>query len=94
MPTNVSNYKIDSIDCAALVEWRKNGLTYSEISSRLQQDHPFKRGFSERSVWCYCKEHSIEIRYGHEIDKTAGEAVLEVYACRVDALVMRQLKIY
>ena len=85
---------MDNIDFAALVEWRKNGLTYSEISSRLQQDHRFERGFSKRSVRRYCKEHGIEKRDDHEIDEAVGEAVLEVCACRIDALVMRQLKIY
>lgn len=60
-------------------KWRKDGLTYREISEKLQQLFPHRRGFTERSVRRYCKEKGIRKMDEQEIDGVVGAAVEEVY---------------
>lgn len=58
-----------------VAELRKNGLTYAEISSKLQQDYPQQSGFSERSVRRYC---NLEKMNDDQVDEIVEQAVMEV----------------
>ena len=70
---------MESLPVEIIVELRKNGLTFKEISSKLQQNYPQQRGFSERSVRRYCKERNIERMDDDEVDEVVEEAAKEVY---------------
>lgn len=69
---------MESLPVEIIVELRKNGLTFKEISSKLQRNYPQQRGFSERSVCRYCKEQNIEKMDDDEVDEVVEEAVKEV----------------
>ena len=73
----IKSHIMDGAGIVDLVrKWRKDGLTYREISEKLQQLFPHRRGFTERSVRRYCKEKGIRKMDEQEI---VGAAVEEVY---------------
>ena len=63
-----------------LVEYfMKCGLTYEEISLELRQRFPNNsRGFSPRSVRCYCKTNNVTHMTTDELESIVKEAVMEV----------------
>ena len=63
---------MESLPVEIIVELRKNGLTFKEISSKLQQNYPQQRGFSERSFVATVR-NTISKKWMNE------EAVKEVY---------------
>ena len=66
------------MDISTVAKYRKDGHSYKEISRQLQQMFPYQRGFSERTVRRYCKEHGLEKMDEAEIDEVVSEAVREV----------------
>ena len=66
------------MDVEVVTDWRKKGMTYKEISARLQQACPQVRGLSERSVRRFCKENGIEKMNDAEVDDVIEEVVEEV----------------
>ena len=69
---------MDGINPDIVAKFRKDGLTYGEISVRLEEECGQQRGISERSVRRYCKRHGTEKRNDEEIDGVVEEAVQEV----------------
>ena len=66
------------VDPAVVTKWRKDGLTYAQISHKLHEMFPSQRGFTERSVRRYCKVHGIKKMDEQEIDDIVSKAVVEV----------------
>lgn len=69
-------------EVSILAKSRKDGHSYGEISEKLQQMFPNRRGFSERTVRRYCKGHDLEKMDEVEIDEAVGKAVEELSRCR------------
>ena len=54
------------------------GMTHKQISEELWRRFPAARGFSERSVQCYCAEHNIHKLKGPDLDEAVQQATEEV----------------
>ena len=52
----------------------KNGLSHEEISVVLQRRHASRRGYSARSIRCFCQQHGIS-RRGQTTDGELDDAV-------------------